>query len=324
MKNKSLMRDQRFLMLLVFIALNIIFGLISSNFFRPYNYFNMFRQAAQIIIVGCGAVLLMMTGNFDLSTGSTVAFSGVLYALLATVYGWSLPMAALVCIVAGIVFGIINGTLVAKFNFPPFIASLGMMYIVRGLALVTCQGQSIRENMPKNWSILARGNFLGLPIPLIILVFMLLIFMVITRKTVLGKYAMAIGGNKQAAFFSGINDKKIIFSIYIIVGFLASFSGVMFASRIGAGDPRVAYGFEFDVIVAVLLGGTSINGGKGSVIGMFLGAMVVTVLGNGLNMLNILAFWQQILKGIILVLAIIMNEQLSKKRAAPIEMKNAA
>jgi ribose/xylose/arabinose/galactoside ABC-type transport system permease subunit len=312
LKKTGLLRDQRFLMFLVFILLNIVFGVITNNFFSKYNYFNMFRQAAQIIIVGCGGVLLMMTGNYDLSTGSNVAFSGVLYALLGSVYGWPLYLAAIVCIFGGLIFGVINGTLVAKFNFPPFIASLGMMYIGRGLALVACNGQSIRENMPANWSKLARGSFAGLPIPMIIMIGFMLLFMVITKKSLLGKYAMAIGGNKQAAYFSGINDKKVIFSIYIIVGALAALSGVMFASRIGAGDPRVAYGFEFDVIVAILLGGTSISGGKGTIIGMFLGAMVVTVLGNGLNMMNILAFWQQILKGIILVLAIVMNEQLSK------------
>lgn len=313
-KVKKLLRDQRFLLLLIFIGLNLVFGLTNGRFFRLFNYFNMFRQAAQIIIVASGATLLMMTGNFDLSTGSNVAFGGVLYALLASVYGLPMPLAALIVVICGMGFGIVNGTLVAKFNFPPFIASLGMMYVGRGLALVACDGQSIRENMPQGWSELARGSFLGIPHPIYMIVAALIIFSLLANKTLLGKYAMAIGGNKNAAFFSGINASAVIFILYIIVGALAGFAGVLLASRIGAGDPRVAYGFEFDVIVAILLGGTSLSGGKGSVIGMFLGAMVVTVLGNGLNMLNILSFWQQILKGLILVLAIIMNEQLSKKQ----------
>jgi ribose/xylose/arabinose/galactoside ABC-type transport system permease subunit len=185
-----------------------------------------------------------------------------------------------------------------------------MMYIVRGLGLVACNGRSIRENIPPGFNGLARGDFLGIQIPVYLIVLFVFVFWLLEKRSILGKYAMAIGGNRNAAFFSGINAGAVVFGIYVVVGALAAFSGVMMASRFGAGDPRSGNGFEFDVIVAILLGGTSLNGGKGSVIGMLLGAMVVAVLGNGLDMLNVLTFWQSILKGAILVAAVILNEKI--------------
>jgi ribose/xylose/arabinose/galactoside ABC-type transport system permease subunit len=229
--------------------------------------------------------------------------------LMAT-YGVPMGVAAAVAIVAGIIVGAVNGTFVARVGIPPFIATLGMMYIVRGLGLVACNGRSIRENIPAGFSELARGELLGIPFSVYCIVGFVLVFWLLEKKSLLGKYAIAIGGNRNAAFFSGINAAGVIFGLHVMVGALAAFSGVMMASRFGAGDPRSGKGFEFDVIVAILLGGTSLSGGKGSVIGMVLRAMVVAVLGNGLDMLNVLTFWKSILKGAILVVAVILNEKI--------------
>ncbi len=317
----AFLRDQKFILLATLIVINVFFGLTSRNFFEVSNYFNMLKQTAMIIITGSAATLLMMTGNFDLSTGSTVACTAVLYTLLAT-HGLSMLLAAVVAVAVGAVIGVLNGTLVARVGIPPFIATLGMMYIVRGLGLVACNGRSIRENIPANFSALARGTFLGIPIPVYLIVLFVVVFWIIQRRTLLGKYAMAIGGNRNAAFFSGINATAVVFGIYIMVGALAAFSGVMMASRFGAGDPRSGNGFEFDVIVAILMGGTSLNGGKGTVVGTLLGALIVAVLGNGLDMLNVLTFWQSILKGVILVAAILLNEKIFKGvKKAPLALK---
>jgi ribose/xylose/arabinose/galactoside ABC-type transport system permease subunit len=317
----AFLRDQKFILLATLIVINVFFGLTSRNFFEVSNYFNMLKQTAMIIITGSAATLLMMTGNFDLSTGSTVACTAVLYTLLAT-HGVSMLLAAIVAVAVGAVIGVLNGTLVARVGIPPFIATLGMMYIVRGLGLVACNGRSIRENIPANFSALARGTFLGIPIPVYLIVLFVVVFWIIQRRTLLGKYAMAIGGNRNAAFFSGINATAVVFGIYIMVGALAAFSGVMMASRFGAGDPRSGNGFEFDVIVAILMGGTSLNGGKGTVVGTLLGALIVAVLGNGLDMLNVLTFWQSILKGVILVAAILLNEKIFKGvKKAPLALK---
>jgi ribose/xylose/arabinose/galactoside ABC-type transport system permease subunit len=271
----------------------------------------MLKQTAMIIITASAATLLMMTGNFDLSTGSTVACTAVLYTLLAT-HGVSMLVAAGIAVAVGIVIGIINGSLVARVGIPPFIATLGMMYIVRGLGLVACNGRSIRENIPEGFNQLARGTLLGVPIPVYLIVLFVAVFWILQKRSLLGKYAMAIGGNRSAAFFSGINATAVLFWIFVMVGTLAAFSGVMMASRFGAGDPRSGNGFEFDVIVAILMGGTSLNGGKGTVVGTLLGALIVAMLGNGLDMLNVLTFWQSVLKGVILVAAILLNEKILK------------
>jgi ribose/xylose/arabinose/galactoside ABC-type transport system permease subunit len=282
-----------------------------DSFFQIYNYFNVLKQTAMIIIVASAATILMMSGNFDLSTGSVAAFAGCVYALLIK-DGMQLIPAGIYAVVVGIAIGIINGAMVTKLNFPPFIATLCMMYIARGIALILANGATIRDNMPPEIGNLASRDLFGLPIFVIFIIIALIIFVFIEKRTLLGKYALAIGGNKNAAFFSGINTGAIILSIYIIIGGLAGFAGVMYASRLSAGDPRGMVGFEFDVILAIILGGTGLSGGKGSVIGTFFGALVVATLGNGLDMLNILTFWQSILKGLIFVLAIVLNEKLRK------------
>jgi ribose/xylose/arabinose/galactoside ABC-type transport system permease subunit len=304
-------KDQRFILLMTLLAVNVFFALTADNFLESSNYFNMLKQTAMIIITGSAATLLMMTGNFDLSTGSTVACTAVLYTLMVS-HGTSMVAAAAVVVAVGVVIGLVNGALVARGGIPPFIATLGMMYVVRGLGLVACNGRSIRENIPEGFNQLARGDFLGIPIPVYLIVAFVLVFWALQEKSLLGKYALAIGGNPSAAFFSGINARGIVFWLFVMVSTLAAFSGVMMASRFGAGDPRSGTGFEFDVIVAILLGGTSLSGGKGSVVGTLLGALIVAVLGNGLDMLNVLIFWQSILKGAILVAAILLNEKILK------------
>jgi ribose/xylose/arabinose/galactoside ABC-type transport system permease subunit len=305
-------RDPKFIMLVFFIVLNVYFTLTSPTFFQLENYFNMLKQAAMILITASAATVLMMTGNFDLSTGSNLAFGSVIYAVLAQM-GVPLLQAAAIVLLCGLVIGMTNGFLVSKMNFPPFIATLGMMYISRGVALIIAKGTTVREHIPIEITTLARGDFFGIPIPVYLIAVFVAFFFFIEKKTLLGKYAMAIGGNKNAAFFSGINAGAIVFWIYVVVGVLAAFSGMLTTSRLNAGDPRGGFGFEFDVILAILLGGTSLLGGKGSVIGTLLGALVVAVLKNGLDMLNILTFWQSILKGVIFVFAIVLNEKILKK-----------
>ena len=188
-----------------------------------------------------------------------------------------------------------------------------MMYIARGLALILANGTPVRgEKVPLGVTTLARGDLLGVPIPVYFLVFFVIVFMVVEKRSLFGKYSMTIGGNRNAAFYSGIAVGSVVFWNYVIVGVLASFSGILTASRLAAGDPRIGVGFEFDVILAILLGGTSLQGGKGSVIGTLIGALIVAVLGNGLDMLNILTFWQSILKGVIFVFAIVINQKVLK------------
>jgi ribose/xylose/arabinose/galactoside ABC-type transport system permease subunit len=305
-------RNPIFIIVTFFILINIFFIITArGSFFQIDNYFYILKQTAMIIIVASAATILMMTGNYDLSTGSVVAFTGCVYALLIK-NGMPLLPAGMAAVVVGIVIGVANGTMVAKLGFPPFIATLCMMYVSRGIALILADGATIRDNMPREIGYLASKDLLGVPIFVIFIIVALIAFVFIQKRTLLGKYALAIGGNRNAAFFSGINTVAIVSSLYIIIGGLAGFSGIMSASRLSAGDPRGMVGFEFDVILAIILGGTSLSGGKGSVVGTLFGALVVACLGNGLDMLNVLTFWQSILKGVIFVLAIVLNEKLRK------------
>jgi ribose/xylose/arabinose/galactoside ABC-type transport system permease subunit len=209
-----------------------------------------------------------------------------------------------------------NGFLVVKLKIPSIIATLGTMYAARGFALVITGGNSIHLGLGPNFTILGRG-YLGLvPITLIITVFILFLFYFMETKTLLGKYSFAIGGNKRTALLSGINVNVIIITLYVLVGTLAGFSGTLMASRLGVGQPMVGQGFEFDVIVATILGGTSIQGGEGSVFGMLIGAFIVGFIANGLNLLGIHSFYQSILKGAVLVGAVLLDRILKERITA--------
>jgi ribose/xylose/arabinose/galactoside ABC-type transport system permease subunit len=305
----AFLKNQNIVLFLILIMLNIFFTVMSDHFFQMNNYFNMLKQSSALLITASAATILMMTGNFDLSTGSNLAFSGVLYAQLAS-NGLPLSLAAAITLMAGTCFGVVNGILVTRYDISPFIATLGMLFVGKGLALVVCNGQSVRSNLPDHFMAMMTESFFGIPLPIMMAIVGVAIFWLLANKSLLGKYAMVIGSNKNAAFLSGINVNAICLWLFIIVAVLASLAGIMTASRIGAGDPRINEFFFMDVIVAIMLGGTSLKGGKGTITGTLIAAMIVIVIGNGLSMLNVLIFWQTIIKGIILILAVIFNEKI--------------
>ncbi len=309
-KLMSLVKNQNFVLLLIFIALNVYFASATKSYFQVGNYFNMLTQNAALLFTAAAATLLMKTGNFDLSTTANLAFSGVLYAILAGM-GLPLTLAALITLAAGSCFGVVNGLLVTRYDISPFIATLGMMFIGGGVALLICDGQSVRNGLPANFMGLMRSEVLGLPISILIAAVGVTVSWIMAEKTLIGKYAMAIGSNKNAAALAGINVDRVVMGLFILVALCASLAGIMTASRIGTGDPRVAEFFFMDVIVAIMLGGTPLTGGRGTVIGTVIAAMIVIVIGNGLNMLGILVFWQTVIKGVILIVAVTINEKFS-------------
>ncbi|TFH50580.1 MAG: ABC transporter permease, partial [Lysobacterales bacterium] len=250
--------DQKVILIGLLVVINVFFAFASPHFFAVSNYFNVLKSCAGIVITGAGATLLMMTGNFDLSVGSNVALTGVVYALLAQ-GGMPLFPAACIALAGGTIFGVVNGVLVGRFNVPPFIASLGTMYIGRGLALVVSDGSVIVDRIPPDLLKIYQGSLMGVPYLGWFIVLFVAVFTVVQRRTLLGKYALATGGNRNAAFFSGINTGRIVLGLYVIVGALAAFSGILTAARSGAGDPRSGNQFEFDVILAIMLGGTKLQ-----------------------------------------------------------------
>jgi ribose/xylose/arabinose/galactoside ABC-type transport system permease subunit len=203
--------------------------------------------------------------------------------------------------------------MVVKLQITPFIATLGTMYIGRGLSYLITDGLVIRDGLPDNFTFLGQEYFGPLPISIYILIAILIVFIVMEKKSILGKYSIAIGSNRTAALLSGVNSDSIIMTLYAFVGVLAGFSGVMMASRLGVGDPNIGIGFEFDVIISVILGGTSLAGGEGSIMGMIIGGLIIGSLGNGLKLLNVFTFFQSVMKGIVLVLAVLLDQKLKSE-----------
>ena len=241
----------------ILVLIMFVLAVMSREFLTYVNITNVLRQVAIVIITGSVVTILMISGNIDLSVGGTVALTGVLAAKFAAA-GISLELAMFLAVLVGGMVGALNGLPSYRLRITPVIATLGTMYVGRGLSLIFCDGRSINVGLPLSYSVLGRG-FLG-PVPLtsVFLVIIAALFYFVERKTLLGKYSFAIGGNSTAAILSGVNANAIVFLLFILVGLMAGFSGILLSSRLGAGDPNVAQGFEFDVIVAIVLGGISL------------------------------------------------------------------
>jgi ribose/xylose/arabinose/galactoside ABC-type transport system permease subunit len=313
-KNPEKVRQKRFdtqkmVLFGILVLIAVVFTLLNSRFLSKANILFILRQSSFVIMTGCAVTLLMISGNLDLSVGSTVALTGVIHAYFCRA-GLSLGTSIILTILIGLTIGLINAVMVVKLKITPFIATLGTMYIGRGLSYLISNGLVIRDGLPDNFTFLGQEYLGPIPISLYILVVIAVVFVVLEKKSVLGKYSIAIGGNRTAAVLSGVNADSIIMMLYIFVGVLAGLSGVMMASRLGVGDPNIGIGFEFDVIIAVILGGTSLAGGEGSILGMIVGGLIIGSLGNGLKLLNVFTFFQSVMKGFVLVLAVLMDQKL--------------
>jgi ribose/xylose/arabinose/galactoside ABC-type transport system permease subunit len=266
-------------------------------------------QNSFVIISACAVTLLMISGQIDLSIGSTVCLAGMAHAWLSRA-GLPVGLSFLLAILVGLLVGLINAALVVRLKITPFIATLGTMYMGRGLSYLVSGGLVIREGLPDAFSYVGNESLGPVPYTIVALVAVVAVFLVLERRSVLGKYSVAIGGNRTAAMLSGIDTDRIVSTLYILAGAFAGFAGVLMASRLGVGDPNIGIGFEFDVIVAVILGGTSLAGGEGSILGMIIGALIIGGLGNGLKLLNVFTFFQSIMKGFVLVLAVLLDQNL--------------
>ncbi len=308
---KAVTQRQEFVLFAILIIISTVFTIIAPFFLSAYNIGNLLKAVSMIVIVACGGTLLMMTANFDLSTGGNLIFSNIIFAMTCLA-GVPVVFALGITILSGCAIGAINGILVTRFSVTPFIATLGTWFIFKGIAKAITGNNEIKAGLPDSFDFLGQAQLGPVPMPVVILVLVVTVFLFLERKTLLGKYSMAIGGNPTAAYLSGINSEKIVFLLFAITGGLAGLAGSIAASRIGSGNPRMGDGFEFDVIIAIILGGTRLAGGRGTILGTLIGALIVAVIGSGLNMLGMLSFWQLVLKGFILVLAILLNEKLRK------------
>ncbi len=289
----------------IFIALVVVLTILKPSFIQPSNLVNILKQASINGILAFGMMFVIIAGGFDMSVGSTVAFAGILAAMLGQgQYPLIVPL--VVAMLAGLVVGIVNGVGVSVGDLPPFIMTLGSMTAVRGLALLTSNGKPITGISPE-YRAVAANSFLGIPMLAIFLVIVILICSFVLSKTVYGRRVYACGGNLQAARVSGINTTLIRISTFAIAGLLAGLSGFLMTSRVTIGQPTAAESYEMDAITACVVGGVSMSGGVGKPWGVVVGCLLITVIANGLDIMGVSSHWQKIVKGLIIVLAVLID-----------------
>lgn len=293
-----------------FFLLFILMSVLNDNFLTGSNLVNIMLQVSINAIIAVGMTFAILTAGIDLSVGSVMALSGSISAGLMLA-GLPVFPAILTGLLTGSLFGLLNGIFVAWFRMPPIIVTLATMGIARGLALLYTGGYPI-SGLPDIFSYWGRGTLFSIPLPIITMLVVYFIAWIALNKLPFGRYIYAIGGNEEAAKLSGIRVSYIKIWVYLISGFTAAISGMVITSRLMSGQPNAGNGFELDAIAAVVLGGTLISGGKGTLIGTFIGALLLGVLNNGLNLMGISPYVQNVMKGIIILGAIYLSS--SRKR----------
>jgi ribose transport system permease protein len=304
-------RQISILVILIFIC--IYLSITTSSFLSASNMLNVLRQTTTIMIVACGMTYILILGEIDLSIGSIACLIGTLVAGFIGQNHIPVIPSFILGLILGTLLGSISGILVAKIHIPSFIATLAMMSTARGLALVYSGGYPI-TNMPKFALFFGRGYIGIIPVPVIIMLVVIGISWGVLALTKFGRYTYAIGGNAECAKLSGVGLDKIKIIVFAISGFTASLTGILLTMRLASSQPTLGDGMELDAITAVVLGGTLLTGGRGSMAGTIIGSLFLNVLGNGLNIIGINSFWQQVIKGIVLILAVCFYEVRGSKK----------
>jgi ribose/xylose/arabinose/galactoside ABC-type transport system permease subunit len=290
-------------------AVATYFSFATDEFMSVENLTNLIRQVSFVGIAACAVTPVMVAGGLDLSIGATVAIAGVTAATLVAHVGWPLGLSFVFGALAGVVMGAVNAFLVVAMRINPVIATLGTLYVGRGLANVIAGGSSV-TGVPIQFNNLATSSIAHIPVPVLVFAVSAAIMIVVERKTLLGRWAIASGGNQEAARLSGIPVNRTRAIFYVVSGLAAGVAGILINSRIATGDPNSGIGFEFDVIVAVVLGGTAITGGQGTIVGSLVGVLIIGALGNGLNLMGVDTFYQSIVNGCALIFAVGIGELL--------------
>lgn len=308
-------RDQliRHAMVVVMLLIIAYFSYRSARFGTLDNVQTIAVAAAPFALIALGQTLVILTGGIDLSVGSVIALSGMSAAYTVAGHPDRLWLSVVVAVLVGLAAGAVNGFLVSKINVPPFIATLGMLTTASGLAYVVGGGAPI-NGLPGNFGDIANNQVLGLQIPVLVMILGILSLAVVMRRTSYGMRIYAVGGNPVAAQIAGIKTTRILFSVYALSGVLAGLSGVMLASRVISGPPNLGQGYELDAIAAVVIGGASLLGGRGSIWGTALGLLLIQTLNNGLDILVVPAYWQSVIKGVLIVAAVAVDVWSAKRR----------
>jgi len=304
---------QRLLPFLTLIVLFVLLSVASPNFLTGTNLSSVVRQTAVINIMSLGMTMIIVSGGIDLSVGAILAMGGLL-GTMAMEKGLPIPAGVLIGILTGLFWGTVNGGLITRLKINPFIVTLGTLGIVRGLTLIISNGLPVHR-IPQSFSFLGEGTLLGVPFVLWILVVCAVLTHVILERTRLGRYAFAIGSNEEAAVYAGVPVKFDTTAIYAIAGMLTGLAGMIEASRLMTGQPTAGNGYELQAIAAVVIGGGSLHGGEGSVIGTLIGAFIMGLLSNGSDLLGVSPYLQQAIIGAVIILAVTVDE-VRKRRLA--------
>lgn len=311
----------KFQSLIALIVLCVVLSFLSDKFLTVNNVWNVMQQISVNICISVGMTLVVLTSGIDLSVGSVLALSGAITAGLLkngiewqgqNLYvGFTVLGAILAGLLVGGLIGCFNGWTITRFKVPPFVATLAMLTMARGLTLLWTKGFPISVLGP-GFDFIGTGWLLGIPVPVWISLVVILAALVLTKKMSIGRYIYAIGGNENAARLSGININKVKIIVYGLAGVLAAVGGLIVTARLDSAQPNAGISYELDAIAAVVIGGTSLAGGRGSIWGTVLGAVIIGVLNNGLVLLNVSPFWQEVVKGLVILLAVIIDRANSK------------
>ena len=303
---------RRLSVVIILLLICLVFALGSSDFLTTSNLLNVALQTSIIAIVAIGMTFTILTAGIDLSVGSVMALAGAVAAGLIVRQDLDTFTAIGLALLLGMVIGAINGLMIIKGGIPPFVATLAMLAMARGLTLVYTDGRPI-AGLDEIFIFLGTGQVMGIPVPVIIMAVTAIIAHIVTRYTRFGLHVYATGGNEEPTRLAGISTDRVKLSVYIISGFTAALGGILLTARLWSAQPNAAVGWELDAIAAPVLGGTSLFGGVGSIGGTLVGAFIIGVLSNGLNLMGVPSYYQQVIKGVVFILAVSLDI-LSKRR----------
>jgi len=296
----------RYPIMVAVLLLGFILTLLTDNFLSANNIINVLRQSSMVGIITVGAYFVVVSGGLDASLGALVGFTSVVFGTMMVKLNIPVSLSIIASLLIGLASGIITGSIVTRLSIPPLIATMGMKLVLVGFTYIICQGYTI-ANVPGSIVFLGRGYMFGftwLPIPVVILALLVFAASFVSQKTKFGRFVYAVGGNSEAAHLSGIKYRNIQTATYAIAGILAAISGIVITGRLGAGTPTSGEGWEFDAIIACVIGGVSTTGGRGRILGALLGSIMLGMLDNGMTLLSINSYFQQVVSGIVLIIAV--------------------
>jgi ribose transport system permease protein len=313
--------QQKILAFASLIVLLVFFSVASPNFLQTSNILAILQATSVNGVLAIAATLVIITGGIDLSVGTLMTFTAVIAGVVLTFWGMAMPFGIVAAIAAGATCGFVSGTLIARMKIPPFIATLGMMLVLKGLSLVISGTKPIYFNDTPNFPLLSTGSFIGavfpaVPVPngVVILFLLALAMSWVLNRTTLGRYCFALGSNEEAVRLSGVNADGWKVAIYALAGGICGIAGLLIASRLNSAQPALGLGYELDAIAAVVIGGTSLAGGRGSILGTIIGALIMSVLLNGLRVMSVAQEWQTVVTGVIIIAAV-YADMLRRRRA---------